>query len=156
VVEGEALTGEGRRGVVIETARRLTAIGGDILKAEFPYDSTVADRARWADACAELDSVSAVPWVLLSGGVDERTFEAQVLTACEAGSSGVLVGRSVWAEAATLEPGARDRFLATTGRDRLRRLAELVDDAGRPWHARPGRLTTAMTPGEAWYRGYSA
>ena len=85
LVEGEPLTGEARRRVVIETARRLTAIGGDILKAEFPYDPTVTDRARWADACAELDSASAVPWVLLSGGVDERTFEAQVLTACEAG-----------------------------------------------------------------------
>ena len=156
LVEGERLTGEARRRVVIETARRLTAIGGDILKAEFPYDPTVTDRARWADACAELDAASAVPWVLLSGGVDERTFEAQVLTACEAGSSGVLVGRSVWAEAATLEPVARDGFLATTGRDRLRRLAELVDGAGRPWHARPGRLTTAMTPGESWYRGYRA
>ena len=156
LVEGEPLTGEARRRVVIETARRLTAIGGDILKAEFPYDPTVMDRARWTDACAELDSVSAVPWVLLSGGVDERTFEAQVLTACEAGSSGVLVGRSVWAEAATLEPVARDGFLATTGRDRLRRLAELVDGAGRPWHARPGRLTTATMPGESWYRGYRA
>ncbi len=156
LVEGEPLTGEARRRVVIETARRLTAIGGDILKAEFPYDPTVTDRARWADACAELDSVSAVPWVLLSGGVDDRTFEAQVLTACEAGSSGVLVGRSVWAEAATLEPVARDGFLATTGRDRLRRLAELVEDAGRPWHARPGRLTTATMPGESWYRGYRA
>ena len=75
-------------------------------------------------------------------------------TACEAGSSGVLVGRSVWAEAATLEPVARDGFLATTGRDRLRRLAELVDGAGRPWHARPGRLATATMPGESWYRGY--
>jgi tagatose-1,6-bisphosphate aldolase len=114
----------------------------------------VTDRVRWADACAELDAVSTVPWVLLSGGVDEQTFEAQVLTACEAGSSGVLVGRSVWAEAATLEPVARDAFLATAGRDRLQRLADLVQGAGRPWHARPGRLTTATMPVESWYRDY--
>src|SRR6478752_1094380 len=50
LVDGEKLTGEARRRVVIETARRLTAIGGDVLKAEFPYDPTVMDRARWADA----------------------------------------------------------------------------------------------------------
>ncbi len=154
LVEGERLTGEARRRVVVETARRLTGIGGDILKAEFPYDPTVTDAARWRDACAELDAASVVPWVLLSGGVDERTFEAQVLVACEAGASGVLVGRSVWAEAATMGADARDAFLATTGRDRLRRLADLVDGAGRPWHARPGPLSTSPMPGESWYRDY--
>ncbi|HLQ48818.1 MAG TPA: tagatose 1,6-diphosphate aldolase, partial [Candidatus Dormibacteraeota bacterium] len=115
ITEGETLTGEARRRVVVETARRLTAIGGDILKAEFPYDPSVTDRDRWREACAELDAASVLPWVLLSGGVDEATFEAQVSTACDAGASGVLVGRSVWAEAATMEPAARDAFLATTG-----------------------------------------
>lgn len=116
LVEGEKLTGEARRQVVVETARRLTPIGGDILKAEFPYDPSVTDRSRWQEACAELDAASSLPWVLLSGGVDDVTFEAQVETACRAGASGVLVGRSVWAEAATLAPEARDRFLATEGK----------------------------------------
>ena len=32
-------TGEDRRRVVIATAQRLTALGGDVLKAEFPYDA---------------------------------------------------------------------------------------------------------------------
>jgi len=45
----------------------------------------------------------------------------------EAGASGVLVGRSVWAEAATLGSAARESFLMTAGRERLRRLADLVD-----------------------------
>jgi tagatose-1,6-bisphosphate aldolase len=138
--------------VVIETARRLTAIGGDVLKTEFPYDPSVTDRVRWREACIELDAASTLPWVLLSGGVDEATFEAQTLIACEEGASGVLVGRSVWAEAATLDPAARESFLMTAGRDRLRRLADLVDTAGRPWHERPTRLTTATPPGEGWYR----
>jgi tagatose 1,6-diphosphate aldolase len=154
LVDGEELTGEARRRVVIETARRLTTIGGDVLKAEFPYDPSVTDRARWREACGELDTAAGVPWVLLSGGVDEATFEAQVSTACEAGASGVLVGRSVWSEAATLDPSARDVFLKTTGRARLRRLVDLVDIAGRPWHDRPGRLTTSPVPGDGWYRDY--
>jgi tagatose 1,6-diphosphate aldolase len=154
LVEGERLLGEARRGVVIETARRLSAIGGDILKAEFPYDATVTDRDRWQEACAELDAATALPWVLLSGGVDEATFHAQVETACAAGASGVLVGRSVWAEAATMESDARDRFLATEGSRRLRRLVDIVDAAGRPWHERRTRLTTAPMPGDGWYRAY--
>jgi tagatose 1,6-diphosphate aldolase len=154
VVEGQMLTGEARRRVVVETARRLTAIGGDILKAEFPYDPSITDRGLWREACAELDEASAVPWVLLSGGVDEATFEAQVSAACDAGASGVLVGRSVWAEAATMAPAARDAFLATTGRERLGRLADLVESAGRPWHDRPSRLAPAPTPGDGWYREY--
>jgi tagatose-1,6-bisphosphate aldolase len=132
----------------------MTAIGGDILKAEFPYDPSVTDRGRWRDACDELDAAAAVPWVLLSGGVDDATFEAQVATACGAGASGVLVGRSVWADAATSAPAERDAFLATTGVERLRRLVDLVDRAGRPWHERPNRLDAAPLPGDGWYRAY--
>ena len=154
LVEGERLAGEARRVVVVETARRLTAIGGDILKAEFPYDPSVTDRSRWREACVELDAASIVPWVLLSGGVDDATFEAQVSTACDAGASGILVGRSVWAEAATMAPVERDAFLATIGRERLGRLADLVDTVGRPWHSRPSRLTTSPLPGDGWYRDY--
>lgn len=154
LVDGERLSGEARRRVVVETARRLTPIGGDILKAEFPYDAGVTDRTRWAEACAELDAASALPWVLLSGGVDDATFEAQARTACAAGSCGVLVGRSVWAEAALMEPADRDAFLAATGTDRLRRLVEVVDEAGHPWHERQTPLTTAPIPGETWYREY--
>ena len=56
--------------------------------AEFPYDASVTDRARWAEACEELDEASSIPWVLLSGGVDDATFEAQTEAACRAGASG--------------------------------------------------------------------
>jgi len=61
----------------------------------------------------------------------------------------------VWERAATLDEVARDEFLATTGRDRLRRLAELVDRAGRPWREHPGALASAREPGEGWYRDYA-
>ncbi len=148
------LTGDARRAVVVETARRLTALGGDILKAEFPYDPGVTDHGRWGEACAELDAASRLPWVVLSGGVDDATFEAQVAVACDAGASGVLVGRSVWAEAATLPPTERDAFLRGTGRDRLRRLVDLVDERGVAWDARRGPLVPIPEPGDGWYRGY--
>ena len=70
------LSGDARRDVVVRTARRLTALGGDVLKAEFPYDAAVTDEGRWRDACAELDEASGTPWLLLSAGVDSATFEA--------------------------------------------------------------------------------
>jgi tagatose-1,6-bisphosphate aldolase len=154
LVDGAKLSGEDRRRVVVETARRLTAIGGDVLKAEFPYDPRVTDHERWGEACEELDAASGLPWVLLSGGVDDATFEAQVAAACVAGASGVLVGRSVWAEAAAMAPAARDEFLLTTGRDRLRRLADLADRSGRTWHERRTRLTSAPMPADGWFREY--
>ena len=108
---------------------RLTALGADILKAEFPYDAAVTDETRWAEACAELDAATPMPWVLLSGGVDDATFERQVAVACRAGASGVLVGRSVWAEAAT-HAGVRRATPSSPapGGDRLARLTALVDD----------------------------
>jgi tagatose-1,6-bisphosphate aldolase len=154
LVGDEPLVGEARRRVVVETARRLTSVGGDVLKAEFPYDASVTDRTRWRDACEEVDAASTLPWVLLSGGVDDATFEAQVASACAAGASGVLVGRSVWAESARMQPAARRSFLMTTGRERLRRLAELVDATGQPWHERPNRVMGSPMPADGWYREY--
>jgi tagatose 1,6-diphosphate aldolase len=151
---GGKLTGEARRRCVVETARTMTALGADILKAEFPYDVSVVDEGLWADACAELDAASAVPWVLLSGGVDDATFERQVAVACGAGASGVLVGRSVWAPSATMAPADRDAWLSSEGRRRLERLVRLVDELGRPWHARPNLLAAVPAPGDGWYRAY--
>lgn len=152
LVEGRRLIGEERRRVVLETARRLTGLGGDILKAEFPYDASEPSEDRWREACHELTAAIAVPWVLLSGGVDAATFEAQVRVACEAGASGVLAGRSVWAEAATMAAPERDVFLGSTARGRLQRLAAVVDELARPWaDAAPALRTVEPVPGD-WYR----
>lgn len=148
------LTGEDRRQVVIETARRLTALGGDVLKAEFPYDSSVTDQARWRIACDELDAASRLPWVLLSGGVDDATFEAEVRVACAAGASGVLAGRSVWAEAGTLATHERSTFLRTAALQRLARLTLMVDELAQPWHQHRGPLWHMAQPAEGWYRRY--
>ena len=151
---GGRLAGEARRSCVVDTARRLTRIGGSVLKAEFPFEAGVTDESAWEDACRELDAASALPWVLLSGGVDDTTFARQVATACRAGASGVLVGRSVWAPAAAMAAGDRDAWLASEGRARLAALVRLVDDLGTPWHARPDPLAAAAVPGDGWYRGY--
>lgn len=148
----DRLTGEDRRRIVLETARRLTRIGGDVLKAEFPYDASVTDPGRWRDACTELTRSIDVPWVLLSGGVDTATFEAQVRVACEAGASGVLAGRSIWAESATMAAPQRDAFLAGPARRRLADLASIVDALARPWPDAAPALRVREPIEETWYR----
>jgi len=150
-LDGAPLQGEQRRAVVVETARRLTAIGGDVLKAEFPYDASIVDEDRWDHACAELDAAAARPWVLLSGGVDDATFEAQVRVACRRGASGALAGRSIWADAARLDEPARSERLRTTGRERLRRLADVIREHGRPWTPRWEAAVRPEDPGEGWF-----
>jgi tagatose 1,6-diphosphate aldolase len=150
-LDGGRLTGEARRRVVVETARRLTGSGADVLKAEFPYDASITDRDRWADACAELDAATPLPWVLLSGGVDDVTFEAQVAAACDAGASGALVGRSVWADAATLTEPERTATLISAGRARLARLAAVIEERGRSWAPRWEAAMSPEQPGDGWY-----
>ena len=57
--------------MVIETARQITALPIDVLKAEFPADLKYEqDADRLAGYCRQLDQASAVPWVILSAGVD--------------------------------------------------------------------------------------
>ena len=83
------LTPAERRQVVIETARRLTPLGGDVLKAEFPVDYLVdTDESTWAEACAELTAASCVPWVLLSASAEFDTFLRMVQGGLPAGVHG--------------------------------------------------------------------
>ena len=72
---------------------------------EFPYDIKFnQDRRAWRQACAELSEACAVPWVLLSAGVDFEQFKPQAQVACENGASGFLAGRAIWKEAAAMSP----------------------------------------------------
>jgi len=132
------LSPEERRCVVVETARQLTAIPGvDVLKAEFPLDSTVVpDEAEWLAACQELTEASRVPWVLLSAGVDFETFLHQVAAAGRAGASGVAVGRAVWQEATEITAAARAEFLTTIARQRMERVSALCRALARSWTPR--------------------
>jgi tagatose 1,6-diphosphate aldolase len=153
-VDAGELAGDARRAAIVESARRLTVLGGDVLKAQFPGDASPIDQSRWTEACAELDEASHLPWVLLSGGVDQRTFELQVATACRAGASGVVAGRSVWAESARMGVPERDEFLGQEAVRRLSRLADVVEARARPWHEKSSLDLPRDLPGEGWYRNY--
>lgn len=140
-----------RPDVVRETARRLSALGADVLKLEFPIDAAFNDdRAAWRAACEAISEVCRVPWVLLSAGVDFDIFEDQVRVACEAGASGFLAGRAIWKEALTMSPAERQHFLATTATERLRRIADSATLLARPWTD----FYDPMVAGETWFQAY--
>jgi tagatose 1,6-diphosphate aldolase len=131
--ETKKLSSEEKRYVVVETAKRLTPLGVDILKAEFPLDTTEIDQKIWADACAEISAASTVPWILLSAAVDYGIFLQQVAIACNAGASGIAVGRAVWKEAVMLDGDERTKFLHTTARERISRLTSLCHALAKPY-----------------------
>ena len=138
-----------RRRVVVESARRLGALGTDVLKVEFPLDANHAsDVSLWAEACAELTESSLVPWILLSAGEPFEIFCQQLEVASKAGCSGFAVGRSVWNEAATLPADEHIKFLSTTARERFIRLVDIAQSLAHSWQS---RYSTPM-PDEHWYR----
>ena len=140
-----------RRRIVLETARRLTMPGVDVLKAEFPLDvSAEPAEAAWAQACAELSAASRIPWVLLSASVDYATYLRQVTIACREGASGVAVGRAVWQEAPQLHGNARLDFLRSTALPRMERITALCNALARPWTD----FYALTEPGADWYEAY--
>ncbi|MEZ4519860.1 MAG: tagatose 1,6-diphosphate aldolase [Chloroflexota bacterium] len=123
-----------KRAIVVETARRLSPLGIDILKTEFPVDiDEVTDEGEWADACTELNEASATPWVLLSAGMDFDRFLRQTEVACKAGAGGVMAGRAVWWEAVELRGDAQMDFLYKTAIDRIVALGDVISEYGTPW-----------------------
>ncbi len=148
-LEGEKLPAAEKHRVVVETARRLTAIPGvDLLKAEFPLPPD-APKSGWAAACADLNAASRAPWIVLSAAVSFETYLRQVAVACQAGASGIAVGRAVWQEAVQLTGVERLDFLRATARERLVRLNALCQALARPFTD----FYTAEAPLD-WYSRY--
>ena len=113
--------------VVIETARQFAAADPHLLKLPFPVDAAhEPDRKVWLDACQEMNALIPMPWTLLSGGGDFESFFAQVEVALEAGSSGCMVGRALWGEAARASDADRPTILKTLISPRLHRLHSLI------------------------------
>ncbi len=131
--ESKKLSSEEKRYVVVETAKRLAPLGADILKAEFPLDVTESNQTLWKDACEEISAASPIPWILLSAAVDYEVFVQQVSVACNAGASGIAVGRAVWKEAVMMDGDERIKFLRTTARSRISRLTSLCHALAKPY-----------------------
>ena len=142
---------DARPRVIIETARRLGALGCDVLKLEFPYDAAFHDnRGDWARACAQVSEACEAPWVLLSAGVDFPIFEAQATVACQNGASGWLAGRAIWKEAVTMTPDQRREFLDGEASARIQGLIDIANMHGRPWTD----FYTHIPNAENWAQSY--
>ena len=138
--------------VVRETARRLGALGPDVIKLEFPIDVAFnSNEAEWRRECEAVSAACVAPWVLLSAGVSFDTFEKQVLVACQCGASGFLAGRAVWQEAFRMSPEERVPFLATVAPERLQRLTDLTVKNAKPWT----EFYAPPVPEEEWYQSYA-
>ncbi len=143
--------------LVIKTARDITTLPVDVLKAEFPADLHYRqDKPELINLCHQLDMSSQVPWVILSGGVDFELFCQQVEIACQAGASGFLGGRAIWQEAMHID-NTRERvqYLSTVGVDRLKRLTEIASKSAVPWYKKFGVTTQELVEiPEGWYEEY--
>ena len=143
--------------LVIETARQMTSLPIDVLKAEFPADMNhETDKAKLLRICQQLDDASQVPWVILSAGVNYETFRQQVEIACQAGASGFLGGRAIWQEALKLEDKKeRTNFMSTTVTSRLKEIAEIATKYGSPWYRKFGVAAQELaTISESWYKNF--
>jgi tagatose 1,6-diphosphate aldolase len=137
--------------VVVEMAQIFSAMQVDILKLQFPLDvAQDDDRQHWLNACRAVDAACTVPWALLSAGVDYTIFAEQARIACEAGASGVIVGRAVWAEAVTFQGAALNQFVSETARERMRELTAICAAHATPWTERVPVPDVAVD----WYTDY--
>jgi tagatose 1,6-diphosphate aldolase len=143
--------------LVLQTARDITALPIDVLKAEFPTDLHYKqERSELINLCRQLDMSSQVPWVILSAGVDFETFRQQVEIACQSGASGFLGGRAIWQEAMRIDNDRQRRqYLSTVATDRLKRLIEIANKHAVPWYQKAGVSTQELAPiSQRWYQEY--
>jgi len=150
----------------------------DILKLQFPAELKYADRfadgafdnrkreavygiAEVEQFCREVHQAAAVPWVILSAGVDIQEFLENIRLACGAGASGFLCGRAIWSTAIDHFPDLTkvERSLAD---ESARNFRVCNDAAGTslPWYSHPrfgsrDEIVLAQQS-ESWYRDFSA
>ncbi|MGX5146215.1 sulfofructosephosphate aldolase, partial [Enterobacter hormaechei] len=77
-------------------------------------------------ASQKLNENIAMPWVILSSGVDDKLFPRAVSVAMQAGASGFLAGRAVWSSVIGLPD--TELMLRDISVPKLQRLGEIVDE----------------------------
>ncbi len=139
--------------LVIDTAAEFSRpdYRVDILKLEFPADlkhtrefsrgafdgkerEAVYELSDVRESCSKLNDAAALPWVILSAGVEITEFLAQVDLATEAGASGFLCGRAIWKDCVNLYPdlAAMEEWLLSEGVYNFLR-ANAYAHRARPW-----------------------
>ena len=117
-------------GAIVDAAEVLGPTRPDLYKAQVPSRG-VGDPDEIVKTCEQLTATLSSPWVVLSNGVARDDFPRAVELACRGGASGTLAGRAIWTPA--LETDDPAPVLATTCRQRLTLIADLVHQHARPW-----------------------
>jgi tagatose 1,6-diphosphate aldolase len=137
---------------ILESAKTAADMGADMLKVEFPGDTSTPEGRRAAeDACRRLDASLTQPWVILSAGVGYEAFRDQVEIACAAGAAGFLGGRSIWQDAVSTRDPVKRAEAAKVAAERLAELTRITRKHGRPFRPEwTGDALTATFP-DGWY-----
>ena len=147
----ETLSNKELLDISIEMCATFSRMDVDILKLPFPVDHRQSqDEAEWLNACQAVNDACTMPWTLLSAGVDYEMFLRQSKVACQAGASGVIVGRAVWAEAVELQGEERSEFLQTTAIKRMQELANVCAEYATSWREK----TKTPNVNIDWYESY--
>ena len=93
--------------------------GAKVLK--LPYPGT-------AESCATITKMcGAVPWSVLSAGVDHETFIGQVEIAMTNGASGVIAGRALWKDCVSLDRVEQKSLLINKAVPRLKQIQAILE-----------------------------
>ena len=114
-----------REKAIIDAAKELGNSGADLYKVEMPLNGK-GSQQELLTAAQTLNDNIAMPWVILSSGVDEKLFPRAVRVAMQAGASGFLAGRAVWSSVIGLPD--TELMLRDISVPKLHRLGEIVDE----------------------------
>lgn len=120
----------------------------DVFKVEPPPAGTHDEHAEFF---ARVDRTVDRPWVLLSGNREPSEFRRLLRTACEAGATGYLAGRSIWWKAVECYPDLADieRVLGEDSARFMATLGSVVAEHGQPWRRQLRRLGPPTVDGAA-------
>src|SRR5918998_1690065 len=130
--------------LVLDSVRTFadSKFGVDLFKVESPVPArevgAPASRAV-QDVFDEMGRLCGRPWVMLSAGAGMAEFRNIMACAYEAGASGYLAGRAIWAEPFKAFPDwdAIRRGLRSQSAPYMRELNALTDQAATPWFEHP-------------------
>ncbi|MFP2422750.1 sulfofructosephosphate aldolase [Pseudescherichia vulneris] len=114
-----------REQAILDAAKELGNSGADLYKVEMPLYGKGSQQELLV-AAQKLNEQIPIPWVILSSGVDEKLFPRAVRIAMQAGASGFLAGRAVWASVVGLPDTGL--MLSDVCAPKLQRLGEIVDE----------------------------
>ncbi|MGR3806319.1 sulfofructosephosphate aldolase [Pasteurella testudinis DSM 23072] len=114
-----------REQCILDAAKELGDLGSDLYKGEMPLFGKGDSQVLLAAAKKLNDNIN-IPWVILSSGINENLFCRAVRIAMQAGASGFLAGRAIWAS--TIGLPDTNLMLRDISAPRMQYLGTIVDE----------------------------